>query len=93
MTVHAPAAAVLERVNPAVCVVEAVDADSCVLDTGDRFAGSLAVHLGMLGYAFTVTGPPELVAHLEDLAGRYARSTRPPSSADPEPGKSAFSGR
>ncbi len=94
VTVHAPAAAVLERVNPAVGVVEAVDADTCVLDTGADSPDSLAVHLGMLGYEFTVTGPPELVAHLEDLAGRYAKATRPPSSAAPdpapEPGKSAF---
>ncbi|MFE7749332.1 helix-turn-helix transcriptional regulator [Streptomyces sp. NPDC057428] len=76
VTVHAPAQAVLERINPAVGTVEPVDADTCVLDTGADSLDSLGVHLGMLGFDFTVTGPPELVHHLEELAGRYARSTR-----------------
>ncbi|MCY0944341.1 helix-turn-helix transcriptional regulator [Streptomyces antarcticus] len=93
VTVHAPAAAVLERVNPAVGVVEPVDAGTCVLETGADSLDSIAVHLGMLGYEFTVTGPPELVAHLEELAGRYARSTRPPSPPGPAPQKSPFPGR
>lgn len=66
-----------ERINPAVGVVEPVDAHTCVLDTLD----SLAVHLGMLGYDFTVTEPAELVAHLRDLAARYARAT-PEAPAD-----------
>lgn len=83
VTVHAPAAAVLERINPAVGVVEAVDATVCVLDTGADSLDSLAVHLGMLGYDFTVTGPPELVAHLRELAERYARSTPPRDTAPP----------
>ncbi|MFI8005165.1 helix-turn-helix transcriptional regulator [Streptomyces sp. NPDC086010] len=76
VTVHAPAQAVLERINPAVGTVEPVDAGTCVLDTGADSLDSLGVHLGMLGFDFTVTGPPELVRHLEELAGRYARSTR-----------------
>ncbi|MDJ0343582.1 YafY family protein [Streptomyces sp. H10-C2] len=77
VTVHAPAGAVLERINPAVGVVEAVDANSCVLDTGADSVETLGVHLGMLGYDFDVTGPPELLAHLRELAGRYARSAPP----------------
>ncbi|MGX1884968.1 helix-turn-helix transcriptional regulator [Streptomyces sp. NPDC055287] len=82
VTVHAPASAVLERINPAVGMVEATDADTCVLDTGADSLDSLAVHLGMLGHDFTVTGPPELVGHLRELADRYARST-PPRDTDP----------
>ncbi|WP_275405853.1 MULTISPECIES: hypothetical protein [unclassified Streptomyces] len=35
---------------------------------------TLGVYLGMLGYDFDVTGPPELLAHLRELAVRYARS-------------------
>ena len=31
--------------------------------------------LGMLGADFEVTEPPELVAHLRALAGRYHRAT------------------
>lgn len=76
VTVHAPAEAVVERINPSVGVVEAVDARSCVLDTGAETVELLGVHLGMLGYDFEVTGPPELVAHLRELTGRYGRSTQ-----------------
>ncbi|AWL38570.1 MULTISPECIES: YafY family protein [unclassified Streptomyces] len=75
VTVHAPAPTVLERVNPAVGVVEAVDGRTCVLVTGADSLESLAVHLSVLGCDFTVTEPPELVAYLRELAGRYARST------------------
>ncbi|MFD4690594.1 helix-turn-helix transcriptional regulator [Streptomyces sp. NPDC058463] len=81
VTVHAPAAAVLERINPAVGSVEAVDAETCVLDTGADSLDTLAVHLGMLGHDFTVTEPAELVEHLKELAARYARSTEPSSPA------------
>ncbi|MFE6039329.1 helix-turn-helix transcriptional regulator [Streptomyces sp. NPDC056452] len=81
VTVHAPAAAVLERINPAVGSVEAVDAETCVLDTGADSLDTLAVHLGMLGHDFTVTEPAELVEHLRELAARYTRSTEPSSPA------------
>ncbi|MFI6002054.1 helix-turn-helix transcriptional regulator [Streptomyces sp. NPDC051366] len=77
VTVHAPAAAVLERINPAVGTVEAVDAGTCVLATGADTLETLAVHLSMLGFDFEATEPPELVAHLRALAERYARSTPP----------------
>ncbi|WP_374776933.1 YafY family transcriptional regulator [Streptomyces sp. NBC_01310] len=77
VTVHAPAAAVAERINPAVGTVEALDAGTCVLVTGADTVESLAVHLGMLDFDFEVTEPAELVAHLRRLADRYARSTAP----------------
>ncbi|WP_392895880.1 helix-turn-helix transcriptional regulator [Streptomyces sp. LN699] len=79
VTVHAPAAAVIERINPAVGTVEAIDADSCTLVTGADAVGTLAVHLSLLDFDFDVTEPPELVTHLRRLAGRYARSTPPPA--------------
>ncbi|WP_326697619.1 YafY family transcriptional regulator [Streptomyces sp. NBC_01754] len=90
VTVHAPASAVLERVNPAVGVVEPVDQETCVLVTGADTLEGLAVHLGLLGYDFTVTEPAELVAYLRRLAGRYARST--PAPAAPETGTGAAAG-
>ncbi|MFE5325946.1 helix-turn-helix transcriptional regulator [Embleya sp. NPDC056575] len=80
--VHAPAAEVLERINPAVGTVEVVDAHTCVLDTGADSLDTLAVHLGLLGHDFDVTEPPELVAHLRALTTRYARST-PAEPASP----------
>ena len=75
VVVHAPADAVLNRINPAVGTVEAVDEHTCVLDTGADSLETLAVYLGMLGCEFDVREPPELVAHLRELTGRYARST------------------
>jgi hypothetical protein len=56
-------------------VVEAVDAESCVLVTGADSLDDLAAYLGLLGVGFRVTEPPELVAHLRQLAARYAAAT------------------
>ena len=75
VTVHAPAQQVVERINPAVGTVEPVDQHTCVLDTGADTVQTLGVYLGMLGLDFDVTEPPELVAHLRELAVRYGRST------------------
>ena len=52
ITVYAPAAEVLSRINPAVGVVEALDDDTCVLVTGADSVESLAVYIGMLGLDF-----------------------------------------
>jgi predicted DNA-binding transcriptional regulator YafY len=84
VTVRAPADAVVARINPAVGVVTAVDDGTCVLETGADTVDSLAVHLGLLGFDFEVTGPPELVAHLRELATRYQRAT---ASADLHTGR------
>ena len=77
ITVYAPAAEVLSRINPAVGVVEALADDTCVLVTGADSVETVAVYIGMLGLDFTVTEPPELVAHLATLAKRYARAVKP----------------
>ncbi|KPC85002.1 MULTISPECIES: hypothetical protein [Streptomyces] len=61
--------------------VEPVDAETCVLDTGAGSLDSLAAHLGMLGFDFTVTEPASLVAHLREPAARYSRSTEGSSPA------------
>jgi predicted DNA-binding transcriptional regulator YafY len=82
ITVDAPAAAVLSRINPAVGVVEALDNHTCVLVTGADTVETVAVYIGMLGLDFTVTEPPELVAHLTTLAERYARAVRSASRPD-----------
>jgi predicted DNA-binding transcriptional regulator YafY len=74
VTVHAPAAAISERIGPWVGTVEAIDDGRCILDTGADSLEILAVYLGMLDADFTVIEPPELVAHLQALAGRYARA-------------------
>ncbi|HEX8133791.1 MAG TPA: YafY family protein [Actinomycetes bacterium] len=71
--VHAPAAAVAERVPPAV-LVEAVDDHSCIVSAGSDTPHMLAVYLGMLDADFEVEEPPELVERLRTLAGRYRRA-------------------
>ena len=76
ITVHAPAAEVLSRINPAVGVVEAIDDNTCVLVTGADSVETVAVYIGMLGLDFTVTEPPELLEHLVTLAKRYANAVQ-----------------
>jgi predicted DNA-binding transcriptional regulator YafY len=79
VTVDAPAAEVLARINPTVGVVESVDDTRCVLVTGADSMEIVAVYLGMLGLDFHVTRPPELVRHLRLLGERYRRSVQPGS--------------
>ncbi|HEX6758501.1 MAG TPA: WYL domain-containing protein [Propionibacteriaceae bacterium] len=81
ITVHAPAAEVLNRINPTVGVVEAVDDNTCVLVTGADTVETVAVYIGMLGFDFTATKPPELVDHLATLAQRYAKAVKEPHAA------------
>jgi predicted DNA-binding transcriptional regulator YafY len=76
--VHAPAETIAERINPAVGTVEALDDGTCILATGSDTLESLAVHVGMLGVDFTVDEPPELRAHVEQLAERYRRAVAIP---------------
>lgn len=75
VTVHAPADAVTARINPAVGTVEAVDEHTCVLHTGVDSLDTLAVHLGLLGFDFRVTEPPQLVDYLRTLSDRYRDAT------------------
>jgi predicted DNA-binding transcriptional regulator YafY len=74
--VHAPAEQVRRRVPAAAGVVEAVDEETCLLVTGADTLETVAVYLGMLAADFEVAEPPELVAHLRDLADRYRRAIR-----------------
>ena len=76
ITVDAPAAEVLSRINPTVGVVESIDDDTCVLVTGADSIEVVAVYIGMLGLDFRVSEPPELVRHLRLLGERYLRSVR-----------------
>lgn len=74
ITVLAPAAEVLSRINPTVGVVESVDETTCVLVTGADSLEIVAVYIGMLGLDFRVTEPAELVEHLRVLGERYRRA-------------------
>ena len=74
ITVHASAEKVAERVPGFVGPIRGVDADTCVLSTGNENAEMFAVYLGMIGFDFTVTEPPELVEAVRALGERYARA-------------------
>jgi len=71
--VHAPAEELLRRLPPGVDVVEVTDR-GCVVAVGSDTPHLLALYLGLMDADFEVTEPPELVAELRKLAGRYARA-------------------
>jgi predicted DNA-binding transcriptional regulator YafY len=78
ITVDAAAEEVLARINPAVGTVEALPDGRSVLVTGGDSVETVAVWIGMLGFDFHVTEPPELVEHVRVLADRYARAVPSP---------------
>jgi predicted DNA-binding transcriptional regulator YafY len=82
VVVHAPAAVVARRINPAVGTVEARDPDTSLLRTGADDLDVIATHLGMLDADFDIVEPAELVEHVRTLAARYARAAMP---AEPDP--------
>src|ERR1700712_281713 len=75
IVVLAPAAIVSARISPAVGTVTEIDDGRCLLTTGADNVETLAVYLGLVGQAFTITGPPELIDHLRQLADQYLRAT------------------
>jgi predicted DNA-binding transcriptional regulator YafY len=68
--VHAPASVITERV-PRGIVVEPIDDDTCAVHGTANTIEMLALYLGMLDADFTVTEPPELLAHLSKLSERF----------------------
>jgi predicted DNA-binding transcriptional regulator YafY len=75
ITIHAPAAALADRIGPWLGSLTVIDDESCLLDTGTDSLENLAVYLGLLGQDFTVREPPELAVQVRKLAERYARAT------------------
>jgi predicted DNA-binding transcriptional regulator YafY len=72
--VHAAAHDVADRIPPTAGVVETVDQDRCLITTGGDSVAFIAMHLALLGNAFTVLEPPELIEELRVLAERLARA-------------------
>ena len=70
VVVHAAAAVITERV-PRGIVVEPVDDATCVVHATANTIEMLALYIGMLDAEFTVTEPPELLAHLSRLSERF----------------------
>ena len=76
ITLSAPAEVAADRVPATVGVVEAVDQQSCLLHVGSNSLDELALHVGLFGFRFQVHEPPELIAHLRELAARLAGAAR-----------------
>ena len=74
ITVHAPAAIVAERIPSYFGTIQSVDTETCVLSSGNDNAEMFAAYLGMIGFDFTVTSPPELVAAVRKLGERYRKA-------------------
>jgi predicted DNA-binding transcriptional regulator YafY len=71
---HAPLAAVAQRVPHAVGTLEAIDDDTCLLRTGADWLGGLAVYVADIGVDFTVVDPPQFAAQVRALAGMFTRA-------------------
>jgi predicted DNA-binding transcriptional regulator YafY len=73
---HAPLAVVAERSSPTAGRLEPVDDHSCMLHTGSNSLDELAIYVAVKGVEFEVLDPPELIEHLDVVAGRLARAAR-----------------
>jgi predicted DNA-binding transcriptional regulator YafY len=73
ITLHAPVQAVRDR-RHLWGTVAAIDERTCEYRTNDDSLEWLAMRIGMLGIAFEVHEPPELVEWFRTLAERFARA-------------------
>jgi predicted DNA-binding transcriptional regulator YafY len=74
IVLHAPAETAAERIAPTVGVIEAVDRYTCLLHTGSNSLDELAIYVAGFGFRFRIQEPPELIAHLRDLAARLTEA-------------------
>lgn len=78
LMMHAPAADVEERMRHVVeGTVEAVDDETCLVNVRGDWLPWMAAGITMIGVDFEVSGPPELVAHFQELAVRLAKAVPP----------------
>ncbi|OLT19310.1 hypothetical protein BJF78_11195 [Pseudonocardia sp. CNS-139] len=71
---HVPAAAIADRITPAMGTVVPLGAGHCEFRTGADTLRTLAVHLALLDVDFDVLDPPELVEHVRAIGERYGRA-------------------
>ncbi|WP_282296431.1 WYL domain-containing protein [Stenotrophomonas sp. PS02289] len=73
VVLHAPLAAMRQRVPATLGVLEGRDADTCVLRCAEYTPGLLEIWLIMLEVEFEVLDPPELRQHLQQTSARLLR--------------------
>jgi predicted DNA-binding transcriptional regulator YafY len=71
---HAPVEKMTELIPPTAGTLEAIDEHTCMLHTGSQSLYALAVHIALIGVDFEVQDPPELIAHIRQLADRFRRA-------------------
>jgi predicted DNA-binding transcriptional regulator YafY len=86
VTVHAPAEVVTRRLPFDAGAIEPIDEQRCTYRGSDENLEWLAIRIAMLGAEVEVHEPPELVAALQQLAGRLARSAQTGASPSPTGG-------
>ncbi len=72
ITLEVSATEAADRIPPTVGVLEAVDEHHCLLHTGADSLDALALYTGLFGFPYRVHEPPELIAHLRELARRMS---------------------
>lgn len=76
VTLQAPVEALAKRIPPSAGVLEAIDQNSCIFRTGSQSLEGITIHLSMLGVAFQVHEPPELITYIRGLADRLKSAIR-----------------
>jgi predicted DNA-binding transcriptional regulator YafY len=72
ITLQVPIEVAAERVPATIGVLEAVDPQTCLLYAGSNSLDEIALYVGLYGFRFEVHEPPELIAHVRNLAARLA---------------------
>jgi predicted DNA-binding transcriptional regulator YafY len=75
VTVHEPAESLRARIPAVHGQITPIDAGRSELVLGGDDVAWIAAWLGILGFAFEVHEPPELIEHCRDLAARFAHAT------------------
>jgi predicted DNA-binding transcriptional regulator YafY len=72
ITLHVPVEVAAERIPATIGVLEAADPQTCLLYAGSNSLDEIALYVGLYGFRFEVHEPPELIAHVRELAARLA---------------------
>ncbi|QFU88862.1 YafY family protein [Amycolatopsis sp. YIM 10] len=71
---HAPASRIAELVGASIGEVEPIDEHTCRLHAGGSRIDEIPFYLARFGCDFEVEDPPELAAHVRELAARFGRA-------------------
>lgn len=75
VTLHAPMDILTKRISPSLGALETIDRHSCLLHTGSHSLEAITIHLLLLGVAFQVHEPPELISYIRAIADRFTQGT------------------